>query len=162
MVSSEANGESATWRRYNYLGALAGAAGALVVGSLYFASVVSTSLNIFETAARYTLAGLGPVLGGSLLIGVIAIRWLNRAEARPLAAAGAAFGLSIAITILTSSVATAFGVPFGVGLLMFGVPIIWCMSLSGLLLAPLSRHSTLSAVLLAGVAVVGAAGALSL
>jgi hypothetical protein len=162
MVSSKANSESATWRRYSYLGALAGAAGALVVGSLWYACLVSTSLNILETAARYTLAGLGPVFGGSLLIGVIVIRWLNRAKARPLAAAGTAFGLSIAITILTSFVATAFGVPFGVGLFVFGVPIIWCMSLSGLLLAPLSRHRTLSAVLLAGVLVVGAAGGLSL
>jgi hypothetical protein len=78
---------AATWRRYSYLGALAGAAGALVIGALCFASLVSTPLNILETAARYTLAGIGPVIGGSLLIGVIGIRWLNRAKARPLAAA---------------------------------------------------------------------------
>ncbi len=162
MDSRDANTKARTNRHYTYLGMLAGAGSALVIGSLYYASLVSAPSRLFEIASRYTLIGLVPVVAGSLVIGVGALRLLNKVNVDALGAAAATFGLSMAVAFVTALVGREFGLPFGLGLLTLGVPIIWCMTLSGVLLAPLSRHRNVSVTLLAGVGAVSVAGALAL
>lgn len=148
--------------RYSYLALLAGGGLGLITGALVFASLVTDWPDVLAVASRYSLLGLGPLVVGSLILGIPAMRFLNRRQVDGLYAALFTAGLSIAIALLVTMVAAVIGIPFGIGLVSLGVPVIWTMVASGALLATLSAKRTVSIIALCLVVAMSAFGAFNI
>jgi hypothetical protein len=97
-----------------------------------------------------------------LLVGLVTIRVFNRRNVPPFSAALMVFTISVGIVLLTATVFAVFGANFFIVLMAIGVPIIWCMTASGILLPWLSRHRRVSIASLAGLVAVCSAGLFNL
>lgn len=148
--------------RYTVLGMSAGAGGGLLTGALVFALVLPPPTDVLRIVSTYTLMGLGPLGAGTVLVGLIALRILNRRRAHPSSAAMVVFALSLGLAVIVAAIAAAFGLDFFLALVGFGIPIIWCMTVAAILLPWLSRHRTASLASLASVLATSVAGLFNL
>lgn len=149
-------------RRYSYLALLSGGGLGLITGALFFASLVTDWPEVLVVASRYSLIGIGPLLVGSLVVGIPALKSLNKRQADSRTAALFAAGLSFGLALLVSIIATVVGLPFGAALFTLGVPIVWTMVASGIGLSILSDHRAASIVALCVVATVSVVGAFNI
>jgi len=143
---------------YTLLGMVAGAGVGLLTGALFFALLLPPPTDILRIVSTYTLMGLGPLSAGTLAVGLIVLRVLNRRRAHPFTAAMIVFALSLGLAIIVAVIAGAFGNNIFLALVVFGIPIIWCMTVAVILLPWLSRHHVVSAASLASLVAVSIAG----